>query len=91
MHILLLYKILMKKYLNKLEYRSWHRGTKEADLFLGKFFDKYKGKLKKKTYLIMKILDAVNDDKIMLIIKNKYEWPKDISKEIIDLLEDYIK
>ena len=36
-------------------------------------------------------LDAVNDDKIMLIIKNKYEWPKDISKEIIDLLEDYIK
>ena len=27
----------------------------------------------------------------MLIIKNKYEWPKDISKEIIDLLEDYIK
>ena len=36
-------------------------------------------------------LDAVNDDKIMLIIKNKYEWPKDISKEIIDLLEDFIK
>ena len=51
----MLYKILMKKYLNKLEYRSWHRGTKEADLFLGKFFDKYKGKIKKKTYLIMKI------------------------------------
>ena len=43
----MLYKILMKKYLNKLEYRSWHRGTKEADLFLGKFFDKYKGKIKK--------------------------------------------
>ena len=29
----------MKKYLNKLHYRSWHRGTKEADLFLGNFFD----------------------------------------------------
>ena len=36
-------------------------------------------------------LDAVNDDKIMLIIKNRYKWPKDISREIIDLLEDYIK
>ena len=28
----------MKKYKNKLKYRSWHRGTKEADLFLGSFF-----------------------------------------------------
>ena len=36
-------------------------------------------------------LDAVNDDEIMLIIKNKYVWPKDISQEIINLLEDYIK
>ena len=35
----------MKKYLNKLHYRSWHRGTKESDLFLGKFFDKYGEKL----------------------------------------------
>ena len=82
----------MKKYLNKLEYRSWHRGTKDADLFLGKFFDKYKGKIKKENLSNYEnFLDAVNDDKIMLIIKNKYEWPKDISKEIIDLLEDYIK
>ena len=30
----------MKKYLNKLHYRSWHRGTKESDLFLGNFFDR---------------------------------------------------
>ena len=76
----------MKKYLNKLEYRSWHRGTKEADLFLGKFFDKYKGKIKKENLShYEKFLDAVNDD------KNRYKWPKDISKEIIDLLEDYIK
>lgn len=82
----------MKKYLNKLEYRSWHRGTKEADLFLGKFFDKYKKKIKKESLSHYEIfLDAVNDDEIMLIIKNKYEWPKGISKGIIDLLEDYIK
>ena len=43
------------------------------------------------TRSIESFLDAVNDDKIMLIIKNRYKWPKDISKEIIDLLEDYIK
>ena len=38
----------MKKYLNKLHYRSWHRGTKESDLFLGKFFDKYGESLNQK-------------------------------------------
>ena len=82
----------MKKYLNKLEYRSWHRGTKEADLFLGKFFDKYKEEIRKKNLIDYEsFLDAVNDDKIMLIIKNKYEWPKNISRDIINLLEDYIK
>ena len=82
----------MKKYLNKLEYRSWHRGTKEADLFLGKFFEKNKKKIKKESLSHYEnFLDEVNDDKIMLIIKNRYKWPKDISKEIIDLLEDYIK
>ena len=37
----------MEKYLNKLHYRSWHRGTKEADLFLGNFFNKYCSKLDK--------------------------------------------
>ena len=31
----------MKKYLNKLEYRSWHRGTKEMDLLMGNFADQY--------------------------------------------------
>ena len=82
----------MKKYLNKLQYRSWHRGTKEADLFLGKFFNKYKEEIRKENLShYERFLDAVNDDEIMLIIKDKYEWPKNISKEIIDLLEDYIK
>ena len=31
----------MEKYKNKLKFRSWHRGTKEADLLLGRFIDKY--------------------------------------------------
>ena len=82
----------MKKYLNKLEYRSWHRGTKEADLFLGKFFDKYKEEIEKENLSDYEnFLDAVNDDKIMLIIRDKYDWPANISRKIIDLLEDYIK
>lgn len=27
--------------LKRLAYRSWHRGTKEADLMVGGFFDRY--------------------------------------------------
>ena len=59
---------------------------------MGKFFEKNKKKIKKESLSHYEnFLDAVNDDKIMLIIKNKYERPKEVSKEILDLLEDYIK
>ena len=27
--------------LKRLQFRSWHRGTKEADLLIGGFFDRY--------------------------------------------------
>ena len=27
--------------LKRLRYRAWHRGTKEADLLIGGFFDRY--------------------------------------------------
>ena len=43
----------MKKYKNKLRYRSWHRGTKEADLFLGRFFDKYVSKMSDKELIFI--------------------------------------
>ena len=82
----------MKKYLNKLHYRSWHRGTKEADLFLGNFFDSYQDKISKLNLEHYEtFLNAVNDGEIMHIIKGKYNWPDNISFEIIYLLEDYIK
>ena len=82
----------MKKYLNKLHYRSWHRGTKEADLFLGNFFDTYQDEIKKINLMHYEnFLNAINDSEIMEIIKGQYRWPDNISKEIIVLLEEYIK
>ena len=82
----------MKKYLNKLHYRSWHRGTKEADLFLGNFFDVYQDKISKLNLGHYEtFLNAINDGEIMHIIKGKYNWPNNVSIEIINLLEDYIK
>ena len=29
--------------LRRLRYRAWHRGTQEADLLIGGFFDRYSG------------------------------------------------
>lgn len=81
----------MKKYLNKLHYRSWHRGTKEADLLLGNFFNRYSPKLdEKKLVLYESFLNNTNDNDLMLIIKGQKNWPKELPIEIIELLEEYI-
>ena len=62
----------MKKYLNKLQYRSWHRGTKEADLFLGNFFDKYSNHFNTKNLKMYEsFLNIINDDEIISMVKGK--------------------
>ena len=82
----------MKKYLNKLQYRSWHRGTKEADLFLGNFFDKYINHFNTKNLKMYEsFLNIINDDEIISMGKGKKKWPNNVSIEIINLLEKYIK
>ena len=82
----------MKKYLNKLHYRSWHRGTKEADLFLGNFFDKYISHFNiKNLKMYESFLNIINDDEIISMVKGKKKWPNNVSLEIINLLEKYIK
>ena len=62
----------MKKYKNKLKYRSWHRGTKEADLFLGKFFDRYVSKMEGKDLVLYeKFLNLIDDVELLYIVKGK--------------------
>ena len=81
----------MEKYLNKLKYRSWHRGTKEADIFLGTFFNKnaYKMSLKElKDY--ERFLFEINDNELIYIIRKEKPWPEGLPKNIIKLMEIYI-
>ena len=81
----------MKKYLNKLHYRSWHRGTKEADLFLGKFFDKFKERLNQNELkLYDDFLSIANDNDLLLFVKGEKQWPVEVPSSIIELLEEYI-
>ena len=82
----------MENYLNKLKYRSWHRGTKEADLFLGNFFDNNFSKMTKvqlKNY--EKFLIEINDSELIYIIKKEKSWPESLPKDIIRLIEEYIR
>tara|TARA_B100000902_G_C26422370_1_gene487459 strand:- start:68 stop:334 length:267 start_codon:yes stop_codon:yes gene_type:complete len=81
----------MEKYLNKLRYRSWHRGTKEADLLLGKFFDLNIENFNKNTYILYEdFLNIINDNDLLLIVKGQKNWPKSAPKEITNLLDKYI-
>jgi len=81
----------MEKYLNKLKYRSWHRGTKEADLFLGNFFDNnYSIMNEKELRDYEKFLVEINDNELIYIIRGEKSWPKNLPKNIIKLIEKHI-
>ena len=81
----------MKKYKNKLRYRSMHRGTKEADLFLGKFFDMYINKMTYEDLLLYEeFLDELNDNDILFIIKGQKEWSSKLPSKIVKLLDEFI-
>ena len=82
----------MKKYKNKLKYRSWHRGTKEADLFLGKFFDRYVSKMEGKDLVLYeKFLNLIDDVELLYIVKGKKSWDPIFPDKIVSLVEEFIK
>ena len=82
----------MKKYKNKLKYRSWHRGTKEADLFLGKFFDMYVSKMTEEDLVLYeKFLNLLDDNDLLYIVKGKKDWDPIFPSKIVSLIEEFIK
>ncbi len=81
----------MEMLLNKLKYRSWHRGTKEADILLGEFFEANYEKMSKQELQDYKdFLDIVSDNEIILIIQGKRKWPEDYPKSIVKLFQNHI-
>ncbi len=82
----------MKKYKNKLKYRSWHRGTKEADIFLGKFYDRYASKMKKEDLILYEsFLNLVNDNDLLYMVRGEKAWDAGFPEKIINLIEEFIK
>lgn len=82
----------MKKYKNKLKYRSWHRGTKEADLFLGKFFDMYVSKMTEEDLVLYEqFLNLLDDNDLLYIVKGEKDWDPVFPLKIVNLIEEFIK
>ena len=82
----------MKKYKNKLRYRSWHRGTKEADIFLGRFYDKYVFKMTKEDLILYEtFLNLVNDNDLLYMVRGEISWHPEFPEKIISFIEEFIK
>lgn len=51
--------------LKRLKFRAWHRGTKEADLLIGGFFDRYSANLSEADTDWLEALLEIDDVSIM--------------------------
>tara|TARA_X000000368_G_scaffold398324_1_gene368265 strand:- start:427 stop:672 length:246 start_codon:yes stop_codon:yes gene_type:complete len=72
--------------INKIIYRSQYRGTKEMDIFMGKFVKSIVGKLFIDDLNDLDILVNMNDEDINKIIKGKKEFN---NKNILKHLKDF--
>ena len=76
----------IKNFKKKLIYRSQYRGTKEMDIFMGKFVKSIVGKLFIDDLNDLDILVNMNDEDINKIIKGKKEFN---NKNILKHLKDF--
>ena len=81
----------MNKRKRKIKYRSWHRGTREADLFLGNFIDKHIDILNE-TLLknFEEFIQNYSDPEIMSFVNGINVWPNDLKDELRDLFKKFI-
>jgi len=82
----------MNIYKRRLRYRCWHRGTREADLLLGNFYDScYNDFTKNEKNLFESFIDNINDSDILYYITGEKPWPNSLPKLIVVLFSEFIK
>ena len=81
----------LKKKINKrIKYKCWHRGTKEMDFLLGKFYDKHYMALSLKELVSFENLIVSLPDEILYdCMLNKVEWPKEVTSNLLNKLKAY--
>ena len=73
----------------KLLYKSTHRGSKEMDLILGKFANKYLTLFNEDELKMLEAILEMDDNDIYQYALNKQEIPDSLSNRVFTLLKDY--
>ena len=73
----------------KLLYKASHRGTKEMDILMGSFADKFIQLFDDHELSLLDILLDQDDDHIYKIILNKTSIPENIDNRVTKLLIDF--
>ncbi len=81
----------MNNYKNRLRYRCWHRGTKEADLILGGFFDYCYNSLDEKSKKeFEEFIDQVEDADVLSLINKVKTTPRHLPTNIVNIFKSYL-
>ena len=70
----------------RLKYRSWHRGTKELDLFLGAFADRYLGRLSPEQILRYETILDANEHEIYAWLSGRAPVPPAYDNDVMAMI-----
>lgn len=73
----------------RIRFRSWHRGTKEADLILGGFADRHLAALDDRGLDMLEQLLEVADADLIDWITGRVAVPPEFDTELMTLLKDF--
>ena len=75
----------------RLRFRSWRRGTKERDLVIGGFADKFLDKLSSELLRQFETLLEQNDHDVLSWVNEVSDPPKDHYTDVLKLIKHFKK
>ncbi len=73
----------------KLQFKSYHRGSKEMDILLGSFVEKYIKLFNEGELQMLEAILELDDNDIYRYALDKVTIPKEIDNRVMQLLKDF--
>ena len=73
----------------RLRFRCWHRGTKEADMLLGRFADAYIDKMEPAELDQLEVILGHNDLDLYNWIAGNTPWPSNVACDLTERLSRF--
>lgn len=79
--------------MKRIAYRAWHRGTREADMMIGGFFDHYGAGLDEPALILFERLLEEQDVDIMAWAMGTQPVPSEFQGEMMEIMRrlDYVE